>query len=373
MYTQEFYKEKMLQIAEFVLKNPDSVSVYNWMYEDGVLLEGMLEVEKITGDERIFPFVKDYVDCFVTEEGTIPKIETRPSSVDCLNNGKIILAVYKRTGEEKYRKALEYIYAYIQKHPRLTGTTAFAHKVVYYDQMWLDGLYMLQPLYARMIPEFGKEADYRDVANQFAYIYQFTFDKEKELFYHAYDHTKEMFWSDDVTGRSPNFWGRAMGWLGMAMTDTLEAIPEKYEEERGIILDVLKKLADGVVRWQNEKGVWYQVTDQGQREGNYMESSCSCMFANFLLKAMRLGYLPADYRECANKAIEGIFKEFVSEDEEGILHISNVCLVAGLGPNKRPERDGTFAYYISEKIVDDDNKARGPFLQALTELVKKEV
>lgn len=371
MCSNKSYKERMLQLYENVLTQSESVSIYNWMYEDGVLLEGLLEVEKLTQDARIFPFVKQYVDCFVTEDGRIPKIETRPSSVDCLNNAKIILAVYERTKEEKYKKALEYIYQYIQKHPRLTGTTAFAHKVVYFDQMWLDGLYMLQPLYARLIPEFGKEEDYKDVAAQFAYIYQFTYDEKTGLFYHAYDHTKEMFWSDDVTGRSPNFWGRAMGWLGMALVDTLEAIPEKYKEERQILLDVLKKLADGVVRWQNEKGVWYQVMDQGDREGNYMESSCSCMFANFLLKGMRLGYLSTDYEICAKKALEGVFEEFVTEDEANNLHIHNVCLVAGLGPNKRPERDGTFEYYISEEIVDDDNKARGPLLQALTEMAKK--
>lgn len=370
MYTQDFYKKKMLQFSEMVLNNPDSVSIYNWMYEDGVLLEGLLQVEALTGDERVLSYIEEYLAAFVTEEGRLPKIETRPSSVDCLNNAKIILTAYERTGKEKYKKVLEYIYQYIKKHPRLTGTTAFAHKIIYFDQMWLDGLYMLQPLYARIIKEFGTKEDYRDVANQFDYIFKFTFDEEKELFYHAYDHSRKMFWSDDETGRSPHFWGRAMGWLGVALVDTLEAIPEEFAEERKILMDVLAKFAKGVKRWQNEKGVWYQILDQGDREGNYMESSCSCMYALALLKAMRLGYLPKEYRVCAEKAMEGIFKEFVSEDEKGDLHIHNVCLVAGLGPNKRPERDGSFEYYISEKIVDDDNKARGPLLLALTEMAR---
>lgn len=365
MLELKIYKEKMLQLCETVLTEPESVSVHNWMYEDGVLLEGLLQAEKITGDQRIFTFVKEYIDTFVTEEGQIPKVEKRPSSVDCVNNAKIILEVYKRTGEEKYRKVLEYFYQYIKKHPRLTGITAFAHKVIYKDQMWLDGLYMMQPLYARLVPEFGEEADYRDVAAQFEYIYKFAYDEEKQLFYHAYDHSKNMFWSDDVTGRSRCFWGRAMGWLGMALVDTLDAIPEKFEKERNILLDVLKKLADGICRWQNDKGVWYQITDQGQREGNYMESSCSCMYACFLLKAVQRGYLDGQYEICIEKAIEGIFKEFVTTDEDGNMHVHNVCLVAGLGPDKHPHRDGTFEYYMSEPVVDDDNKARGPLLQLL--------
>lgn len=362
----EKYHKKMLQLCETVLTQPESVSVYNWMYEDGVLLEGLLRVEKLTQDLRIFPFVKEYVDSFVTEDGRIPKVESRPSSVDCINNAKIILAVYERTREEKYKKALEYFYQYIQKHPRLSGTTAFAHKVVYQDQMWLDGLYMLQPFYARLVPEFGKETDYQDIAAQFEYIYRFAYDEEPQLFYHAYDHSRNMFWSDDKTGHSPCFWGRAMGWLGMALVDTLEAIPEKFKEERDVLLKVLKKLADGICRWQNEQGVWYQVTNQGEREGNYMESSCSSMYVCFLLKAVRAGYLSAAYEKCAYKGLEGIFKEFVSVDEEDMIHVHNVCQVAGLGPAKKPHRDGTFEYYISEPIVSDDNKARGPLLLALT-------
>ncbi len=362
------YKENMLQLCETVLTKSEGVSVHNWMYEDGVLLEGLLQAEKLTKDKRIFPFVKEYIDAFVTEEGHIPKVESRPSSVDCVNNAKIILEVYKHTGEEKYRKALEYFYEYIKKHPRLTKTTAFAHKVIYYDQMWLDGLYMMQPLYARLIPEFGREEDYSDVAAQFQYIYEFTYDKETQLFYHAYDHSRKMFWSDDTTGHSQCFWGRAMGWLGMALVDTLDAIPEKYEKERSILLNVLHKLADGVCRWQNEKGVWYQVVNQGEREGNYMESSCSCMYACFLLKALQKGYLTDDYEPYIHKAVEGIFNEFVTIDKAGNLHVHKVCLVAGLGPDKHPHRDGTFEYYISEPVVDDDNKARGPLLQLLVAL-----
>lgn len=362
---QEIYRKKMLQLCETVLTQPESVSVHNWMYEDGVLLEGLLQAEKLTHDARIFPFVQAYTDSFVTKEGEIPKVAKRPSSVDCVNNAKIILEVFWRTGEEKYRKALEYFYRYIKRHPRLTNTTAFAHKVIYQDQMWLDGLYMMQPLYARLIPEFGEEADYKDVAAQFAYIDRFTYDEEEQLFYHAYDHSRKMFWSDDVTGRSKCFWGRAMGWLGMALVDTLDAIPERYEQERRTLFSVLKKLADGVCRWQNEKGVWYQVINQGSREGNYMESSCSCMYACFLLKAVLCGYLDNEYQPYIQKAIDGIFREFLSEDEKGRLHVHNVCLVAGLGPDKYPHRDGSFAYYMSEPVVEDDNKARGPLLQLL--------
>lgn len=362
---QDDNREKMLQLCETVLTGTESVSVHNWMYEDGVLLEGLLQAEKLTGDRRIFPFVKQYIDSFVTEDGQIPKVAKRPSSVDCVNNAKVLLEVYRRTREERYRKALEYFYQYIKKHPRLTGTTAFAHKAIYHDQMWLDGLYMMQPLYARLIPEFGEEADYRDVAAQFAYIEQFAYDEEKQLFYHAYDHSRKMFWSDDKTGHSQCFWGRAMGWLGMALTDTLDAIPQSLMNERNILLRVLKKLADGVCRWQNEKGVWYQVTDQGSREGNYMEASCSCMYACFLLRAVQAGYLSHEYDACIENAIDGIFKEFVTTDEDGNMHVHQVCLVAGLGPDKYPHRNGTFEYYMSEPVVDDDNKARGPLLQLL--------
>lgn len=361
------YIEQLKLLQNYILSNKDSVSFYNWMYEDGVLLKALIRSNEILPDSRTFPFIKKYIDNFVDNNGKIEKINSRPPSVDSLNNGKIIVEIYKLTGEEKYYKALSYIYNRIKQHPKLSGTDAFAHKAIYKDQMWLDGLYMLQPLYTQLITLFDEPQLYSHVAKQFEYIDKFTFDYKTKLFYHAYDHSRDMFWCSKDNGCSPSFWGRAIGWLAMAAIDTYELIPENFIEERTIIKDIAEKIADGIVRYQNKKGVWHQIVDKGELEGNYEEASCSCMFAYFLKRGVNINILPAAYDKFADRAITGIFNNFISEDNNGRLHINNICLVAGLGPDKKPHRDGSFSYYINEPIVSDDNKAIGPFILALCE------
>lgn len=365
------YIDLMKKTYETALRRENSVSMTNWMYEDGVLCKGMEYAGTLLGDRRYLPFLKSYVDRFVSQDGRIPALEKRPPSVDTLNNGKVIFTVSHHYPDEKYKLALSYLRERIRTHPRLTGSRAFAHKAVYADQMWLDGLFMLQPLYAQLAAESGETEAFDDIAAQFALITQYAYDSEKELYYHAYDHSRSMFWADPVTGCSPSFWGRAMGWLSMAAVDTLDFFPPKHPG-RGPILDVIQKIGHGIIRYQNENGVWYQVLDQGMRAGNYEESSCSCMFAYFLKKAVQKGYLDASYLPYASKAMAGVCRQFVTLGEDGFVNIRNVCLVAGLGPAKKPERDGSFAYYISEPVVTNDNKGFGALLCALARFAADE-
>ncbi len=361
------YTEQLKLLQNYILSNKDSVSYYNWMYEDGVLLKALIRADEILPDNNTYPYIKDYVDNFVDDNGKIEKIASRPPSADSLNNGKIIVEIYKKFGDEKYYKALSYIYNRIKEHPKLSGTDAFAHKAIYKDQMWLDGLYMLQPLYAQLITIFNEPHLYSHVAKQFEYIDKFTYDNNKKLFYHAYDHSRNMFWCNKENGHSPSFWGRAIGWLAMAVIDTYELIPEYFAKERTIIKNIAEKIADGIIRYQNKNGVWYQIVDKEHAEGNYEEASCSCMFTYFLKRGVNISILPSEYNTYANRAITGIFNKFVNQNTDGSLHINNICLVAGLGPDKKPHRDGSFSYYINEPIVSDDNKALGPLMLALCE------
>lgn len=352
------------------LGNPDSVSRYNWMYEDGVALLGLIQAHRIIPDHRTWPFVERYLDAFVDEEGRVNRIEGRPHSVDSLNNGKVILAAYEKTGNPRYEKALSRIYARIGQHPRISGTDVFAHKAVYPDQLWLDGLYMLQPLYAALIGRFGDASQYDHVVGQFSFALEHSYDRETGLFYHGYDHSRRMFWCDRETGLSSCFWGRAVGWLSMALVDCYELFPADQVSRRKALADMIRLLAQGLIRWQDETGLWHQVLNEDVEKGNYREASCSCMFTYFFAKAVRLGILSRDHLSHARRALEGIYGRLIDRDPAGALRINHVCLVAGLGPDKKPERDGSFAYYVGEPQVSNDNKARGPLLLALTELAR---
>ncbi|MDR2511579.1 MAG: glycoside hydrolase family 88 protein, partial [Bacteroidales bacterium] len=240
---------------------------------------------------------------------------------------------------------------------------------IYPYQMWLDGLYMGEPFYAEYISRYGSPSEYEDVLHQFEVMHQHSYDKVTGLNYHAWDESKKMEWADKETGCSPEFWGRAMGWYAMALVDVLEIIPGKHFEYRNRLIPILKDVVAGIVKWQDPKeGVWFQVLNKGGQTGNYLEASASCMFTYALAKAVNNGYIDASYRDYAQKAYNGVIKNFIRENPDGNISLIKCCAVAGLGGN--PYRSGTYDYYVNEKIRDNDPKGVGPFIMMCLEIQK---
>ncbi len=231
--------------------------------------------------------------------------------------------------------------------------------------MWLDGLYMGTPFLAQYASEMKEAAIYNDVVNQFVTVHNHTYNPKVGLNYHGWDESKQQKWADPVTGCSPNFWGRAMGWYAMALVDVLDYLPLDYPS-RPKLLEILNQVAGGIKKYQDSAtGLWYQVLDQGNREGNYLEATCSSMFTYSLLKASRIGYISKDYQSVAIKAYNGILDNFIQDNGDGTISLTKCCSVAGLGGN--PYRDGSYQYYIKEPVLSDDPKGVGPFIMASIE------
>jgi unsaturated rhamnogalacturonyl hydrolase len=232
--------------------------------------------------------------------------------------------------------------------------------------MWLDGLYMGAPFYARFARDFNEPEAFNDIIDQFVIIHKHSFDPIAGLCYHGWDESKQQKWANPATGRSPHIWGRAMGWYSMALTDVLDFVPIDHPR-RGEIIAILNQVAAGIKKHQDKKtGLWYQVMDQGDREGNYLEATASSMFTYSLLKAVRKGYIAKKYRKVAVKSYNGILKNLIRENEDGTISLTRCCAVAGLGGN--PYRDGSYDYYIHETVRDNDPKGVGPFIMAGLEI-----
>ena len=233
--------------------------------------------------------------------------------------------------------------------------------------MWLDGIYMAQPFAALYEKTFGQH-DYTDIVQQIQNVRAKMFDPEKGLYYHGYDASRKAFWADPVTGRSKSFWLRSVGWFATALADLYEIVDDAgAKEELGAIL---AELAEGISRYADpETGMYAQVVDQPEREGNYLETSGSCMIAYAMLKGARLGVLPKSFAALGKKTFDGIVRTKLTTDGESI-DLDGICLVAGLGPENNPRRDGTFAYYISEPVVKNDAKGVAPFVMCYTEVIR---
>jgi len=336
-----------------------------WTYDHGLVLKGIEGVWRATGDGRYFNHIKQGMDEYVNADGTIRTYKLDDYNIDNVLNGRVLLLLYKVTGQEKYRKAAALLREQLKTHPR-TSEGGFWHKKIYPSQMWLDGLYMGEPFYAEYAATFHEDADFDDIARQFVLMELHSRDTKTGLLYHGWDESKQQRWANPATGRSPNFWGRAMGWYAMALVDVLDYFPERHPRRREL-LAILQRLAVSIEKYQDRKsGLWYQVLDKAKAKGNYLESSASCMFVYALAKAVRHGYLPVSYLSVARKGYQGITNRFIESVPGGGVNLKGTVSVAGLGGN--PYRDGSYEYYLSEKVVTNDPKGVGAFLLASVEM-----
>ena len=332
-----------------------------WEYTHGLIMTSMEKVYKATGDEKYLDYIKNFSEFMINEEGEIKTYKKSDYNIDRVAGGRYLIGLYQETDQERYKLAVEELRDQMREHPR-TSEGGFWHKKIYPYQMWLDGLYMGSTFLARYAAEFDEPELFDDVANQFRLMDKYAYTKETGLYHHAWDESKEQRWADPETGLSSNYWGRSIGWFSMAVVDVLDYMPEDHSE-RDRLIEIAQKIADGIVRYQDEEtGVWYQVLDQGEREGNYLEASASSMYAYFLLKGVEKGYLDPEYREAGVKAYEGILEQFIRKDDDGGISLTDINGVAGLGGD--PYRDGSYEYYINEIIRDNDPKGVGPFILA---------
>lgn len=343
----------------------DPARTEKWSYEQGVLLKGVEDVWFNTADGKYFTFIQHSIDRFVNDDGTLKTYRLDDYNLDNINEGKLLLTLYRVTEKEKYKKAADLLREQLRSQPR-THEGGFWHKKIYPYQMWLDGLYMGEPFYAEYAQTFHEDAAFDDIAKQFIWMEAHARDPKTGLLYHGWDESKQQRWANPQTGLSPNFWARAIGWYAMALVDTLDYFPANHPQ-RAELIAILKRLAPVIEKYQDAKsGLWYQVPDKGTEKGNYFEASAACMFVYALAKGVRRGYLPDHDLSIAQKAYQGILDRFVKTDANGQVNLEGTVGGAGLGGN--PYRDGSYQYYINEKIVTNDPKGIGAFLMASTEI-----
>jgi unsaturated rhamnogalacturonyl hydrolase len=336
-----------------------------WHYEHGLQVMAIQKVAEATGEARYLRFVSDWIDHFVNADGTIRSYRADEYNIDQINAGKLLFGALERTGDARYRKALDLLREQMRTQPR-NNRNGFWHKEIYPYQMWLDGIYMAGPFLAEYAFRFEEPATLDDVIYQIMLIEEHTRDEKTGLLYHAWDESKQQRWSDPITGRSQYFWGRAVGWYVMAIVDVLDFLPREHAHRQDLIA-ILDQTAAALIKVQDKTtGLWYQILDLPERTGNYLEASASAMFVYSFAKAVREGYLVQDYLLSARRAYHGLLQNLIKIDSQGLLTLEKVCGGAGLGGE--PYRDGSFEYYVTEKIIPNDPKGVGPFILAALEI-----
>lgn len=352
-----------------MIRNPslwmvDFVKEKKWNYTHGLMGLAFLKLHEATGDNSYFEYAKGYADSLIDENGVIYNYKKENYNIDHVNPGKMMFLLHDLTKNPAYEKVIHALREQLESQPR-TPEGGFWHKKIYPDQMWLDGLYMGAPFYAEYALRYDRQEDFQDVVNQFLIAAANTHDTATGLYRHAIDASRKMAWADPATGQAPHAWGRAMGWFSMAIVDVLDFLPES-QPGRDKLITIFRTMVDTLTEIQDpETGGWYQVLDRPGDPGNYIETSCTAMFAYSVFKGVRKGYLESNRLEIALKAYEGLVDNFIEVDEKGLVTMTNICGVAGLGGN--PYRDGSYEYYIGEVIRNNDPKGVGPFMMASLE------
>ena len=337
-----------------------------WDYTTGLFSYSLLKLAAQTGDAVTTTYAANLVESYLQPDGSIATYKPEEYNLDMVTSGRALQLRYEQTKDARLKIALGHLLNQLAHQPR-TSEGGFWHKQRYPGQMWLDGLYMASPFLARAGNLLPDPATFDDVAKQILLVDRHTYDARSGLFYHAWDEKRAQAWADPATGHSPNFWGRAEGWYAMALVDCLDEFPPTHPEVEAINA-ILRKLADGLVRHQDAtSGLWWQVLDQPGRKGNYLESSASSMFVYALAKGINRGYLAREkYLPAVLRGYAGLVRECIRPGGDGRVNLTRVCEVAGLGyttASGRP-RDGSFDYYVSEPVVENDLKGVAPFILA---------
>ncbi len=379
MTSEETYK-MLDEYVDFLLDKSDAEHPYwnkemvlsgkpnKWNYIDGCMITAVLSLYEMTGEKKYLDFADDFVGFFVQEDGSIKTYDPAEYNLDNINPSKNLFRLYDLTGKEKYRKAMDTARSQLDSMPR-TDAGNFWHKNIYPHQVWLDGLYMAQPFYMEYERRYNKMKGCLDSFRQFKNVEELMKDEKTGLYYHGYDESREMYWADKETGKSPNFWLRALGWFTVALVDTAEAMDESMYYEYRYLQTMLENLANALIPFQDESGMFYQIVDRKDDERNYLETSGTALIAYGLLKGVRLGYLPRRFEEIGKRAFDGITEKYLSRNEDGSPKLGGICLVAGLGGAQH--RDGSLEYYFSEPVVENEAKGVAPLILAYTEILRR--
>jgi unsaturated rhamnogalacturonyl hydrolase len=359
-----------VRMANTVMQQADSLTKYvagkpKWAYDVAFL--GMAIDRLGNVDKKYSGYMENWVNYFVHPDGSVTDYKLSEYNLDRIFPGRNVITVYKRNPDPKYKKAIDNFVLQLKSHPK-TNSGGYWHKQIYPSQMWLDGIFMASTYMAQYAKEFNAPEWFDAATAQTKMIYEKTLEPSSGLLMHAWDESRSQKWCDPATGKSHYPWSRAMGWYTMAILDILDYLPANHPD-RPALISILQKSCDALLKVRDQKsGIWYQVLNQGGKEGNYLEGSGSAMYIYVFAKGARLGYLDKKYRQIAGNAFDCFIKELVTVDDKGLVTIHNICGGCGLGGN--PYRDGTYEYYVTEKRFDNDTKGVAPFILAAIELDK---
>ncbi len=342
--------------------------LFDWSYYNGVVMEGLLDVYEADPENgaRYLAYIKEYLDSMIESDGEGKKSLSRNQAgyvdhhgADCYKTAALLIRMSK--GEDDYRQVASTLYRDLtdEAHRNSKGNIvplefteeglggnywhSWAGGTAPKYKVWLDGIYMLQPFLAHYAAGAGDAAQLARIQKRLDWVADDML-APNGLYYHACNSREDV---------CPYHWSRAMGWYGMAMVDVMEVLPEEYMPARKM---ALKRFVDGILKYQDESGLWANLADRPVTATNRLETSGTAMFVYTILKGIRKGWLEESYREAAIKGFVGMAEQKLTGGA-----LQDIYLKASA--------NNTNNYEISEYYLPDEGKGSGPFIMAYSEML----
>jgi unsaturated rhamnogalacturonyl hydrolase len=365
MKNGEFHVNQITDYAHFAcetmmrkFKPQELPPIRSFHYHQGVFLAGMMQIYEITKNEAYLRYIKEWIDLQIDATGNIKHFN--PGKLDDLQPGILLFPLFEKTADPRYKIALDTIAYFIRNFPR-TPEGGYWHMACCRNQMWLDGLYMAGPFGVQYGLTFNVPDMLQTAVQQVQIMKKNTCDDASGLWVHAWDYEHTQPWADQITGRSPEFWSRSMGWVVIALTYDLAILPPSSEHYNPLKA-ILTELLEALLPWQDaDTGMWYQVTDKVADPNNWAELSATCMFAAAICKAVRLGIFNPKHLDAARRGISGVLNRLSIVD--GDLQIPDICVGTGVGD---------YAHYLARPTSVNDLHGVGAFLMMCAEGIKCE-
>lgn len=336
-------------------------------FGDGCLMSALYAYYKSTGDKKYLKFIDDFVDGCVADDGAMQGYSPEDYDLEYFNAGRILFDLYRETCKDKYIKAIDVLGKQLGGQPR-TAIGDFWYKKVYPNQVLLEGLYAAQVFYTRYETEYNRGKNYADILKQFKNVYENMYDKDKKLYFHGLDYSRTALWSDAQTGLSKSFYLRAIAYFAAGLADAIGYMDRSRPDLKAELITVFRRTIVGLEQYIDPvKHMFWQVVDAAGKDGNYLETSGSALIAYAMLRGARFGYVDKRFAEVGKSIFDGVCTEYLTETD-GKLNLGGICLWAGLGPEDRANRNGTFEYYVSQPTAVNDAKGVAPLIAAYTEV-----
>jgi rhamnogalacturonyl hydrolase YesR len=315
-------------------------AVYRWKYTQGVALWAFLLLHEQTGDPSYLGQVQAALANY-DAHGRI-RVHGDGGPIDYAGSmSHAILEYSLRSGDERYLDAALEVAEYYRHEVARTSDGLIAyHEAPERERIWADALFMVTPLMAKAGGLLEDESYYDDVLHQFEGFTERLRDPTVGLYHQG--------WNWHGAGASPGFWGRANGWVAVAMTEVLHAVPAEHVG-RAELLALYQDFARAIAAHQGVGGMWHQLLDHPD---SYEETSCTALFISALTRGVRRGWLDREYLDVIERGYAGLSRMILLGGG-----IDNIC------PGT-PTRSSEQAY-LDRDPRRNDSHGIGPVLLAL--------